>query len=115
MEKDTVIHLKFGDMRKSYSFADWFWDKYNFFSTEFVKYWEEKESYFKNPYQILDYVEKHNIPVDFYFNFTGEYAKSYDEIREYLDREGRYKRTFDMVISTPYDYGTRIEVKTADL
>ena len=34
MEEDTIIHLKFGDMRKAYSFTDEFWDKYEFFSTE---------------------------------------------------------------------------------
>ena len=115
MEEDTIIHLKFGDMRKAYSFADWFWHKYEFFSTEFAKYWEEEESYFKNPYQIVDYVEENNIPVDFYFNFTDEYAKSYDEIREYLQDQGRYVRNSNVVISMPYDYGERIEVKTANL
>ena len=115
MEEDTVIELKFGDMRKAYRFADWFWHEYEFFATEFAKYWEEKESYFKNPYQILDYVEKHNIPVDFYFNFVDEYAKSYDEIQEYLNDQGRYIRNSNVVISIPYDYGERIEVKTASL
>lgn len=115
MEEESIIHLKFGDMRKSYSFAEEFWDKYKFFSTEFVKYWEGEDSYFKNPYQILDYVEKNNIPVTFYFNFTDEYAKSYDEIREYLNDQGRYIRNSNVAISIPYDYGTRIEVKTAGL
>lgn len=115
MEEESIIHLKFGDMRKSYSFTDEFWDKYEFFSTEFAKYWEGEDSYFKNPYQILDYVEKHNIPVTFYFNFTDEYAKSYDEIREYLNDQGRYIRNSNVVISIPYDYGTKIEVKTAGL
>lgn len=86
----------------------------SFLQQNLQKYWEEKESYFKNPYQILDYVEKHNIPVDFYFNFVDEYAKSYDEIREYLQDQGRYVRNSNIVISTPYDYGERIKVKTAN-
>ena len=76
---------------------------------------KEKTAILKNPYQILDYVEKHNIPVTFYFNFTDEYAKSYDEIREYLQDQGRYVRNSNVVISMPYDYGERIEVKTANL
>lgn len=46
MEEESIIHLKFGDMRKSYSFTDEFWDKYEFFSTEFAKYWEGEDSYF---------------------------------------------------------------------
>nr|DAS75446.1 MAG TPA: hypothetical protein [Bacteriophage sp.] len=89
---ENVIELKFGDMRKAYNFEDWFLYKYKFFATEFAKYWHEEESYFKDPYQIVDYVEEHNIPVDFYYNFTDKYAKSYDDIREYLEFEGKFTR-----------------------
>ena len=43
---ENVIQLKFGDMRKGYSFTEEFCEKYKHFTTEFAKYWEEKESYF---------------------------------------------------------------------
>lgn len=89
---ENVIRLKFGDMRKGYSFTEEFCEKYKHFTTEFAKYWEEKESYFKNPFQILDYVLRYNIPVDFYFDFTDEYAKSYKQIREYLEFEGAFPK-----------------------
>lgn len=114
-EKLNIIELKFGDMRKGYKFTSEFKSKYPFFVEEFGKFWMEEPSYFKNPYQILDYVEKHNIPVDFYFNFINRFARDNEQVREYLDNQGRYVRNSNIVISTPYDYGTRIEVKTAGL
>lgn len=87
-DKDNYIHLKFGDVRKMYYFTPDFVKKYPTFTSEYEKYFDgHKDAKFKNPFQIVAYVYKNEIPVHFYYNFTETPAKGFDEIMEYLARE----------------------------
>lgn len=80
------IHAKFGDLRKMYNFTDSFKHKYPKFCEEYTKYWNGEYSAFKQPQQIVEYVEQNNIPVHFYFNYTDEPA-SIPDMKEYFKRE----------------------------
>jgi len=89
--KADYIHLKFGDARKSYNFTCGFIKKYPLFSKEYAKYFsQEATAQFKNPFQIVGYVYKNKIPVNFYFNFTDIPAENEAEIMDYLVREKAY-------------------------
>lgn len=85
---DNYIHLKFGDVRKRYSFTDEFRKEYPLFTIEYLKYitWNENTQ-FKNPFQLVNYVYENNIPVHFYYNFTDTPAKNQKEIINYLTNE----------------------------
>lgn len=81
------IEIKFGDMRKGYNFTRAFCQKYPVFCQEFDKYFYHKESFFQNPVQILMYVEKYEIPVDFYYNIIDEFAKDIDSVWDYFQQQ----------------------------
>lgn len=84
--KDNYIHAKFGDLRKMYNFTDSFKKKYPKFSEEYGKYWLGEYSVFQQPQQIVKYVQKYEIPVHFYFNYTDEPA-SIQDMYDYFDNE----------------------------
>jgi hypothetical protein len=85
-DKDNYIHAKFGDLRKMYNFTSDFRSKYPKFCKEYDKYWKGNLSVFLIPQQIVSYVEKNNIPVHFYFNYTDEPA-TIQEMHDYFERE----------------------------
>lgn len=82
--KDNYIHAKFGNLYKMYNFTEDFIEEYKEFAEEYKKYFEGEKSIFKKPQDILDYVKKHDIPVNFYFNFTDTPAESIEEVEEWL-------------------------------
>ena len=87
----NVIHLKFGDCRKHYNFTSEFIRDNELFTREYDKYFNyDSRSQFKNPFQIVHYVYKNEIPVHFYYNFTDTPAKDEQEIMEYLTAENSY-------------------------
>lgn len=68
-----------------YNFTEDFIKEYPLFATEYKKYWDcDDTCKFKNPFQIVKYVYKNNIPVNFYYNFTDEPATDEEEIMNYL-------------------------------
>lgn len=71
-------------MRKCYINLDRLDDQ--FFIDEFDKYWSYRESYFKEPEDILDYIRDKNLPVILYRNATDEEI-SITEAYEYLGNE----------------------------
>ena len=79
-----VIHFKFGDMRKCYINLNSLDDQ--FFIDEFDKYWSYKDSYFKEPKDILDYIKDKNLPVILYKNATDSEI-NITEAYKYLDEE----------------------------
>lgn len=87
--EDNYIHAKFGDLRKRYNFTDDFMEQYPNFSKEFATYWENAEdSVFKQPIQIVQYVDAYKIPVHFYLNFTDEPA-TIEDMYKYFANELR--------------------------
>jgi len=92
-QKSNYIHLKFGDARKMYFFTKNFKKKYPLFVKEYEKYWRyDEKCQFKNPFQIVEYVFTHKIPVHFYYNFIDTPAKDKNEIIVYLVRENSFIR-----------------------
>lgn len=86
--KVPVIHIKFCDMRKAYSgFNELRKSKEgDFFANEYIKYFnrvEETPSIFTNPQDILNYVEKHKLPIIFYDNSIDE-ELSFAETKKYF-------------------------------
>ncbi len=82
------IHLKFGDMRKCYNFTEAFEAKHPNFCAEYRKYWNDSETCrFNSPLEIAQYVDMHDIPVKFYFNYTDTPVKNITEVYEYFIRE----------------------------
>lgn len=108
---ENMISLKFGDMKKGYKFTEEFAEKYNFFTKEFRNFFLNKESYFKNPYQVLDYIDQKEIPVFFFFDFDGRLSNNTDTVRDYIEDYGRYIKTSSMVVEIKKDYGANIQVK----
>jgi hypothetical protein len=86
-DKANYIHLKFGDARKYYYFTGEFTKEYPEFTREYSRYFERQPSQFTNPFSIVAYVYKHNLPVHFYYNFTDTPAIDEQEIMAYLLRE----------------------------
>ena len=89
-DQDNYIHLKFGRAQKMYFFTNDFLEKYPDFAREYKNYFEDRESKFENPFQIVAYVYKNKIPVHFYYNFTDTPAKNEKEIMAYLVNENSY-------------------------
>lgn len=85
-DKDNYIHAKFGDLLKMYNFTPAFKELYPKFSEEYSRYWNGEYSVFKQPQQIVKYVDENKIPVHFYFNYTDEPATIQD-MYEYFERE----------------------------
>jgi len=84
---DDYIHLKFGRMLKQYNFTKEFKERYPKFTDEFLKYWLDMGDEFKVAMDVAEYVKKHKIPVNFYFNYTDTPAKDIDDVINYLIRE----------------------------
>lgn len=108
---ENMISLKFGDMKKGYKFTEEFAEKYIFFTKEFRNFFLNKESYFKNPYQVLDYIDQKEIPVFFFFDFDGRLSNNTDTVRDYIEDYGTYIKTNSAVVEIAKDYGTNIKVK----
>lgn len=64
-----VIHFKFGRMQKGYSGLSLENGLTPEFINEYEKYFDYKGDKFKTARDIVEYVEKHNLPVIFYSNF----------------------------------------------
>lgn len=64
-----VIHFKFGRMQKGYSGLSLENGLTPEFINEYEKYFDGKGDKFKTARDIVEYVEKHNLPVIFYSNF----------------------------------------------
>ena len=95
--KDDYIHAKFGDLRKMYNFTAEFRQEYPRFCEQYERYYMGNLSVFSIPQQILEYVKTHNIPVNFYFNYTDEPA-TLDEMDEYFKRELATPKNLDDVM-----------------
>lgn len=94
-DKDNYIHLKFGDCVKMYNFTNDFIKEYENFVERYVDYYDNGPSKtynkgFKNPFEVVAYVYKKNIPVHFYYNFTDTPAENYEDIINYLVGENTY-------------------------
>jgi len=97
-ETDNYIHLKFGDCVKAYNFTKDFIEKYPEFATRYQHYFEHgankhasfDKKGFASAFEVVAYAFKKEIPVHFYYNFTDEPAKDYDEIIAYLVNENTY-------------------------
>ena len=85
-DKDNYIHAKFGDVIKMFNFNESLRNLYPRFCEEYIKYWNREYSVFKQPQQIVKYVDENKIPVHFYFNYTDEPATIQD-MYEYFERE----------------------------
>ena len=64
-----VIHFKFGRMQKAYSGLSLKNGLTQEFIDEYKKYFDYKGDKFKTARDVVEYVEKHNLPVIFYSNF----------------------------------------------
>lgn len=64
-----VIHFKFGRMQKGYSGLSLKNGLTQEFINEYKKYFDYEGDKFKTARDIVEYVEKHNLPVIFYSNF----------------------------------------------
>lgn len=97
-DKDNYIHLKLGDCVKMYNFTPDFIKEYPDFVEGYTHYYDNgannnanfNNKGFKSPFQVVAYVYQKKLPVHFYFNFTDEPAKSYDEIISYLVDEATF-------------------------
>lgn len=85
-DKDNYIHAKFGDLQKMYNFTPELRKLYPKFCEQYENYWTGKYSVFRQPQQIVKYVDENKIPVHFYFNYTDEPATIQD-MYEYFERE----------------------------
>ena len=70
LTRNCIIHIKFCDMRKHYINLSHLKD--TFFIREYDKYFSYKKSFFKKPKDILDYINKKNLPIILYDNSHGE-------------------------------------------
>lgn len=86
-DTQNVIHFKFGDCRKQYHFTDKFRDEYPGFVIEYANYWNGHDSVFDNPFDILSYIEKFELPVRLYSNYYDEEFEDYEAVREWLANE----------------------------
>lgn len=86
-DSQNVIHFKFGDARKQYNFTNEFIDKYSGFCKEYINYWNAQESVFKNPFDIVRYIEKHELPVRLYSNYYDEEFEDIGAVLEWLAYE----------------------------
>lgn len=99
------IHLKFGDMRKAYNFTPVFRENYPNFCAEYEMYWNHDTGCrFESPLQIAQYIDRFNVPVNLYFNYTDTPVNNIEEVYEYLireyagiarDRDGKYRDDYD--------------------
>lgn len=83
----NYIHLKFWDCRKAHNFTDDFAEKHPNFCKEYYKYFNYEKSIFKNPFDVIFYVFRYKLPVEFYFNYTDKPCKTESQAIKRLTRE----------------------------
>lgn len=86
-DTDNVIHFKFGDARKHYNFTKDFQAKYPEFCKEYARYWEGKDSVFKDVFDLVHYIERFEIPVRLYSNYYDQEFKDTKAVLEWLGME----------------------------
>lgn len=107
------IHLKFGEMQKMYNFTEKFVKKYPNFCAEYKKYWAGDETCrFKNPLQIAQYIDRYDIPVRLYFNYTDTPVKNMAEVYEYLIREYTGKTSYNLDGTFRQDWDNGLDGET---
>jgi hypothetical protein len=84
--EDNYIHLKFGHARKMYNFTEAFEKQYPNFAEQYKGYWNGGGG-FETAHDVIEAIERENIPVNLYFNFTDTPCESVTEAYKYLARE----------------------------
>lgn len=90
-DKDNYIHLKFGHARKCYHFTKDFTKLHKDFVKKYEDYWSDEETEdvdnaFLNAQDVVYGAEEEGLPPEFfYFNYTDEPAKSYEEIYNWIE------------------------------
>lgn len=84
---NDYIHLKFGRATKAYNFTADFREEYPNFVEKYEKYWNNEEGGFETSYYVIEAIERDQIPVHLYFNYTDEPCKTVEEAYRYLARE----------------------------
>jgi hypothetical protein len=84
---ESVIHFKFGDMRKMYFFTEELQAQHPNFCKEYIKYWNYEPTLLSDPLAIVNYIEAFNIPVKLYSNFVDEEFADFDAAREWICAE----------------------------
>ena len=94
---DNVIHFKFGEARKNYNFTVEFIQQYPNFVKEYEKYFMGNKSVFNDVLELVNYIERHEIPVRLYSNFVDEEFADIDAVKEWLVSEhvGRQYEALD--------------------
>ena len=86
-DKDNYIHLKFGDCRKRYNFTTQFQKDYKQFCGEYICYFENTQSQFKNVFQVVNYIIENNLPIALYYNFSDTPVYNKKDVISYSLRE----------------------------
>lgn len=86
-DSTSVIHFKFGDMRKHYHFTDEFMTKHPNFCKEYARYFSGENSLFVDPLSIVNYIETFNLPVRLYSNFVDEEFADIKAAKEWICEE----------------------------
>lgn len=98
-DTDNVIHFKFGEARKHYHFTNEFMDKYPKFVSEYSKYFMGNKSVFNDVLELVNYIERYEIPVRLYSNFVDEEFADIQACKEWIMNEhiGRQYEPLDEV------------------
>lgn len=83
----SVIHFKFGDMRKHYYFTEEFGTKHPNFCKEYARYFSGEKSLFTDPLSIVNYIEAFNLPIRLYSNFADEEFADIKAAKEWICHE----------------------------
>ena|SRR5690606_27432006 len=86
-DTDNVIHFKFGDARKGYHFTDEFVEKYPLFVAEYTAYFMGEKSVFNDVLELVNYIERHNIPVRLYSNYVDKEFADIAACKEWILNE----------------------------
>ena len=86
-DTDNVIHCKFGELRKGFNFTAEFESKYPKFCTEYYKYYTGEKSVFADAIELVNYIERYNIPVRLYSNYVDEEFADIQAVKEWLMNE----------------------------
>lgn len=86
-DSQSVIHFKFGDAKKHYNFTVEFVNKYPNFTKEYSSYFNNEPSAFTDPLGLVNYIERHNIPVRLYRNMVDLEFEDIEAAKEWLCRE----------------------------
>jgi hypothetical protein len=86
-DTETVIHLKFGDIRKHYFFTKEFQEQHPNFCKEYAKYFMGEKSLFTDPLSIVNYIEAFNLPVKLYSNYVDQEFEDIAAVKEWICNE----------------------------